>query len=60
MKVICKGHKTCLSIHCPHDTLHELNSCEWSKCVNIKSSDCYCSEDKQYTRKQKLIKLKKL
>lgn len=57
MKVICKGYKTCSSINCFHAVSHEHNEYEISKCINIKSSDCYCSETKSEVRKQKLKKI---
>ena len=53
MKVVCKGHKTCISKECVHKILHNHGDF----CVNTKISDCYCCEDNQYIRKLKLEKI---
>lgn len=57
MKVICKDHKLCSILECVHKVPHIHNSYEWSMCVNVKFSSCFCSEDKQYNRKEKLKKI---
>ena len=61
MKVICKGHKACFaSFNCPHSKLHTHKSIEYSKCIVIEGTDCFCVEDKQHTRKLKINKLNSL
>lgn len=57
VKVICRGHKTCKAIDCFHAKPHIPNSWEYSNCVDVEGSSCFCSEDKQEIRKEKLKKL---
>lgn len=57
-KIICKGHKTCLSKKdCPHAKPHDANiACEKN---NDLPDSCTCSES-ALLKKERLKKLKKI